>query len=70
MSMGFNYYLPRADRVYIDKSGFIQVVYGAPADEPQLPEEVSGAMNIANIYLPAYLYRTCLLYTSPSPRDS
>ena len=58
MSMGFNYYLPRADRVYIDKTGFIQVVYGAPADEPQLPEEVSGAMNIANIYLPAYLYKT------------
>jgi len=58
MSIGFSYYLPRVDRVYIDKEGFLQVVYGTPADEPKLPEEVSGAMNIANVFLPPYLYKT------------
>ena len=58
MSLGFNYYLPRVDRVYIDKLGFIQVVYGTPADEPRLPQEISGAMNIANVFLPPYLYKT------------
>ena len=58
MSIGFSYYLPRVDRVYIDSKGFMQVVYGTPGDEPRLPEEISGAMNIANIYLPPYLYKT------------
>ena len=58
MSVGFNYYLPRADRVYIDKTGSLQVVYGTPADQPSLPPEINGSMNIANVFLPAYLYKT------------
>ena len=58
MSFSFNYYLPRVDRLYIDKEGFLQVVYGTPADNPRLPEEISGAMNVANVYLPAYLFNT------------
>jgi len=57
MSVGFNYYLPRADRLYIDKTGTLQVVYGTPADEPRLPPEINGAMNIANVFSPAYLYK-------------
>ena len=56
MSLSYSYYLPRIDRIFIDKSGILTVKYGTPSDNPQLPEEVSGAMNIANIALPAYLY--------------
>ena len=58
MSLGFSYYLPRVDRLYIDSKGFLQIVYGTPADEPRLPEQISGAMNIANVFLPPYLYNT------------
>ena len=58
MSVGFNYYLPRADRVYIDKTGSLQVVYGTPSDSPSLPPEINGSMNIANVFSPAYLYKT------------
>ena len=58
MSLGFSYYLPRVDRVYVDSKGFLQVVYGTPADEPRLPEQISGAMNVANVFLPPYLYNT------------
>ena len=58
MSVGFNYYLPRADRLYIDKLGTLQVVYGTPSDDPQLPPEINGSMNIANVFLPAFLYKT------------
>ena len=57
MSVGFNYYLPRADRVYLDKTGTLQVVYGTPSDDPRLPPEINGAMNIANVFSPAYLYK-------------
>ena len=58
MTVEFNYYLPRADRLYIDSTGLLSVVYGTPADDPRLPPEVNGAMNIANVFLPAYLYKT------------
>ena len=56
VSLGYNYYLPRADRIYINKDKTITVKYGTPSENPKLPEEVNGALNIANVYLPAYLY--------------
>jgi hypothetical protein len=58
MTLGYEYYLPRADRIYIDKTGSISVIQGTPQDQPRLPDSISGAMNIANIFLPAYLYKT------------
>ena len=58
MTVEFNYYLPRADRIYVDNSGQISIVEGTPADDPRLPPEVNGAMNIANVFMPAYLYKT------------
>ena len=54
----YSYYLPRIDRIYLNKDKSFIVKYGNPSDNPVLPEEVSGAMNIANIFLPAYLYNT------------
>jgi len=56
VTIGFDYYQPRADRVCIDKEGYISVIPGTPADDARLPENTSGALNIANIFLPAYLY--------------
>ena len=56
MSLSYSYYLPRIDSIYLDKDGILIAKYGIPSDNPQLPEKVSGAMNIANISLPAYLY--------------
>jgi hypothetical protein len=56
VSVSYNYYLPRADRVFIDKDGKFTVKFGVPSDSPQLPELVDGALNIANVFLPAYLY--------------
>ena len=56
ISLDYNYYLPRVDRIYLSKDGILTVKKGAPADNPSPPDEVSGAMNLANIYLPPYLY--------------
>jgi len=58
LTVTYEYYLPRADRLYIDREGSIGVSYGTPDDQPRLPESLSNVMNIANIYLPAYLYNT------------
>ena len=56
ISLDYNYYLPRVDRIYLSKDGVITIKKGAPADNPSPPDEVSGAMNLANVYLPPYLY--------------
>ena len=56
LTVSYNYYLARADRLYVDKYGSFSVRYGAPDDVPQLPTSVTDGLNIANIYMPAYLY--------------
>ena len=61
ISLDYNFYLGRIDRVYLDKDGNLIVKKGAPAENPSPPDEVTGAMNLANVYLSPYLY---------SPSDS
>ena len=52
----FSYYQGRVDRVFLDKKGKFQVVYGTPADAPQSPNPVDEALEVAEITLPPYLY--------------
>ena len=54
--LAYDYYLGRADRVYLTKNGDIQVTLGAPSDRPELPDVLPGALNIANVFNPPYLY--------------
>ena len=56
VTLDYNYYLARADRIYLNKDGGINVKYGAPDDIPSLPDEESGALNLCNVFMPAYLY--------------
>jgi hypothetical protein len=56
ITLDYNYYLARADRIYLNKDGGLNIKYGAPDDIPSLPDEESGALNIANVFMPAYLY--------------
>ena len=52
----YDYYLGRADRLYLTRNGDIQVTLGAPSDRPELPDVLPGALNIANVFNPPYLY--------------
>jgi len=54
--LAYDYYLGRADRIYLTKNGTIQVTLGAPSDRPELPDVLPGALNISNIFSPPYLY--------------
>ena len=48
------FYLHRRDLIYIDKTGFIGVVYGVSSLNPLLPEPPKGAMVLYHLYVPAY----------------
>ncbi len=56
MTVDYSFYLGRMDRIYLDVEGNFVVNYGTPAENPTLPGEIPGALNIANIGLPPYLF--------------
>ena len=56
ISIDYSYYLPRIDRIYVDRDGIFQIKQGAPADNPVNPKGIDGAMNIANCFVPAYTF--------------
>ena len=56
--IGYDFYLPRIDRVVLDKLGNFSVIKGVSALNPKAPTNVEEAMDIATIEYPAYLYNT------------
>jgi len=54
--VGYSYYLPRIDKVTLNKLGQVSVIVGSPAEVPSPPADVDDAMDLAEITLPAYLY--------------
>ena len=56
ITVDYSYYLPRYDSILITKKGEFVVKQGIPSDIPTLPTISSGTMEIANVFLPAYLY--------------
>ena len=57
--IGYDFYLPRIDRVYLDKFGSVIVRKGTSSVEPAPPaNEDVELMQLAQIDLPAYLYNT------------
>ena len=54
--IGYSNYLPRRDKVVLDKFGNFSVITGTSSLDPKEPVNVEEAMDIAYIDLPAYLY--------------
>jgi len=56
--IGYSHYLPRTDKVTISKFGEVSVIPGSSSTNPQIPLNVDDVMDVAEIYLPPYLYDT------------
>jgi len=54
--VGYSYYLPRVDKVTLNRLGQVSVIKGVSSDNPKPPVDVDDSMEIAQISLPAYLY--------------
>jgi len=54
--VGYSYYLPRKDKLVLNKLGELSVIQGVSSLNPTAPVNVEEAMTIAEISLPAYLY--------------
>src|SRR5210317_1822805 len=54
----FEYYLPRIDKIFLDKEGNFKVVTGASSLDPQVPKNLDGAMHLYTLEIPAYTLST------------
>ena len=54
--VGYQHYLPRIDKLVLDIDGNFSVLKGISAVHPKEPTNIEGAMDIAIIHLPGYLY--------------
>jgi hypothetical protein len=50
----FEFYIPRIDKLFLDKDGNFLVVKGASALSPQVPKGLENAMHLYTIFLNAY----------------
>jgi hypothetical protein len=55
INLDYSFYLPRIDKIFLTKTGELQLASGAPAELPQPPNQIEGSLEIATISLPAYL---------------
>jgi hypothetical protein len=54
--IGYDFYLGRIDKLYLDQYGVFTVLQGIPSVDPKIPNKPDNAMEIATIALPPYLY--------------
>ena len=54
----FEYYLPRIDKIFLDKEGNFKVVKGASSLDPQVPKSLDGAMHLYTLEIPSYTLST------------
>jgi len=52
------YYLPRIDKVFVDKDGKFKISEGSSALVPQSPKNLDGAMHLYTLDIPAYTLDT------------
>lgn len=54
--LGYDYYLGRIDKIYIDKFGTFIVQKGISGIDPKAPTKLDSVMEIGTVTLPPYLY--------------
>ena len=54
--VGYDFYLGRIDKLYLDKLGNFIVLQGVPSTDPKSPSKPDEVMEMATITLPPYLY--------------
>jgi len=54
----FEYYIPRIDKIFLDKDGSFKIAEGASSEIPQSPRSLDNAMHLYTLYIPAYTLST------------
>lgn len=57
ITVDFEYYLPRIDKVYLDSEGNFKVKKGVPSLTPSIPDDPADGMTIYVLNVPAYTFK-------------
>lgn len=63
--LDYEYYLPRRDKVYIDKNGIFGSSSGISNNRPELPKLSDGSMGLYNLFLPPWVYNAIDVEVTP-----
>jgi hypothetical protein len=55
INLDYSFYLPRIDKLFLTAEGRIELINGYPDETPQPPLSLDSSIELASIYLPAYL---------------
>jgi hypothetical protein len=58
LNLGYSFYLPRIDKLFLTSEGNIELISGYPSETPLSPQSLENSIEIATIKLPAYLCNT------------
>lgn len=56
LEVTYEYYLPRRDKIWLDRDGKLGVTQGIPEESPVDPPDRSGTMTLFNTYVAPYIY--------------
>ena len=56
LTVGYSFYLPRIDKIFLSKDGFFEIKKGSPSEAPVAPESPAGSFTVATIYNRPYLH--------------
>ena len=56
INLSYDYYLGRIDKIFLTKDGVFNRAEGVPSYDPQVPNSVDNALEIATLEMPPYLY--------------
>jgi len=56
ITVSYDYYLPRADRLTVNSDGVFRISQGFSSEAAKLPSEKDTEMTLYNFYVPAYTY--------------
>jgi hypothetical protein len=54
--LNYNFYLPRIDKIFVNKESEFIIQKGIPDENPKSPQLIEDSLEIAEIFLPPYLY--------------
>jgi hypothetical protein len=54
-ALDYSFYLPRIDKIFLSKDGIFQISKGQPSEFPQPPSPINNTLEVATVFLPAYL---------------
>ena len=53
--VSFDYFLPRKDKLFVNKNGNFTYLTGVPSDDPKPPKPIDDAIEVASLSMPAFV---------------